>query len=249
MSALVALTVLGLPAGAALACVAVVYVGAIVQATTGVGVGIISSPVLLLVDPAFVPACIVLAVLPLSMTVAWADRAHVDRPGVLAALAGRVPGLVLGALVVASISETVLSILVGVTVLGGVVVSLTARRFDPSRLALVLAGFASGFTGTAVGVGGPPMALTYQHSDPVTMRATISVFFAVGSVLSAVALALAGEIGGRQLELLALLVPAVLAGLATARHQAARLVGPGVRPVVLALSAFSAVALLVRTVA
>ncbi|WP_420450823.1 TSUP family transporter [Ilumatobacter sp.] len=243
------MTVVGLPLLGALACVAVVYVGAVMQATTGVGVGILSSPVLLLVDPDFIPGAVVLAVLPLSFTVAWADRAHVDRPGVVAALVGRVPGLVAGALVIAVISDTALSLMVSATVLIGVVASLTARRFAPSTGALVAAGFASGFTGTAVGVGGPPIALTYQHSDPVTMRATISTFFCVGSVLSAIALAVAGELALRQIELAALLLPTVVAGLATARRHKARLVGSGVRPAVLALSAFSALALLVRTLA
>lgn len=242
-------TIVGLPLLGALACVAVVYVGAVMQASTGVGVGILSSPVLLLVDPDFVPACIVVSVLPLSFTVAWADRAHVDRPGVIAALVGRLPGLVLGAVVVTQISDTVLSLMVAATVLAGVVVSLTSKRFTPTRSALVVAGLASGFTGTAVGVGGPPIALTYQHSDPVTMRATISTFFSVGSVMSAIALLIAGELGGRQVELTTLLLPAVILGLMTARRYKARLVGSGVRPVVLTLSAFSAVALLVRTLA
>jgi len=238
-----------LPIVGALACVTIVYLGAVMQASTGVGVGIMSSPVLLIVDPDFIPACIVVSVLPLSITVAVKDRAFVDRPGATAALVGRVPGLIAGTLVLTVISDDVLAYLVSATVLIGVVVSLTAKRFTPTRPAIVTAGFLSGFTGTAVGVGGPPIAMTYQHSDPVTMRATISVFFAVGSLLSAVALALAGEIGVRQLQLIALLVPPVVGGLATARRYKQRLVGTGVRPVVLALSAFSAIALLVRTAA
>ncbi|MGA9278222.1 TSUP family transporter [Ilumatobacter sp.] len=242
-----AFTIMGLPALGALACVSVVYVGAVMQAATGVGVGILSSPVLLLVDPDFVPACIVIVVLPITFGVAWADRSHIDKPGVTAALIGRIPGLILGAMVVASISDDVLAILVGVTVLGGVIVSLTAQRFTPTPTALVIAGFGSGFTGTAVGVGGPPMALTYQHSDPVTMRATISLFFSVGSLLTAFALVVAGELGPRQLQLAALLLPSVLLGLATARRYKDRLVGSAVRPIVLGLSAFSAIALLVRT--
>lgn len=246
---MIAITIVGLPVLGALACVGVVYVGAVMQASTGVGVGILSSPVLLLVDPAFIPACVVVAVIPLSFTVAVADRAHVDRPGVIAALAGRLPGIILGAYVIAVITEQTLALLVGVTVLGGVVASLSTRRFTPTRSALVAAGFASGFTGTAVGVGGPPIALTYQHSDPVTMRATISLFFAVGALLTVVALAIAGEIGTRQIELTALLLPAVLLGLVTARVYKTLLVGSGVRPVVLGLSAFSAIALLVRTFA
>ena len=240
--------IVGLPILAALACVVVVYFGSIMQATTGVGVGILSSPVVILVDPAFIPAVVVLSVVPLSFTVAWKDRAFIDRPGVIAAILGRIPGIVLGTVVLAVVSETALELMVSLTVLAGVAVSLTAKRFEPTRLALVAAGFGSGFTGTAVGVGGPPIALTYQHSDPVTMRATISTFFSVGSVLSAIALAVAGEIGVRQLQLTALLLPTVILGLATARRFKSRLVGSGVRPVVLGLSAFSAIALLIRTV-
>ncbi|WP_420450180.1 hypothetical protein [Ilumatobacter sp.] len=80
------------------------------------------------------------------------------------------------------------------------------------------------------------------------MRATISLFFSVGSVLTAIALVVAGEIDSRQVELALLLLPAVLLGLATARRYRSRLIGSGVRPVVLGLSAFSAIALLVRTV-
>jgi uncharacterized membrane protein YfcA len=244
---MIAATIVGLPVLAAAACVLVVYVGAVMQAATGVGVGILASPVLLLVDPDFIPAAVVVAVLPLAFTVAISDRSHIDRHGVTAALIGRVPGLVLGAVVVAAISDTVLAVMVSVTVLLGVAVSLTTKRFTPTTTALVVAGFGSGFTGTAVGVGGPPIALTYQHSNPVTMRATISLFFSVGSVLTAIALFAAGELGWRQVELTALLLPSVLLGLATARRFKSRLVGSAVRPLVLGLSAFSAVALLART--
>lgn len=243
-----AATVAGLPVLGALACVLVVYVGAVMQAATGVGVGILASPVLLLVDPDFIPATVVVAVLPLSFSVAIADRRHIDRHGVTAALIGRVPGLILGAIVVASISDTALAFLVSTTVLLGVAVSLTTRRFTPTTPALVAAGFGSGFTGTAVGVGGPPIALTYQHSDAVTMRATISLFFSVGSVLTAIALVVAGELGRRQLELVCVLLPSIGLGLVTARRYKSRLIGSGVRPIVLGMSAFSAVALLVRTV-
>lgn len=242
------LTIVGLPLLGAIACLLVVYVGGVMQATTGIGVGIVSSPVLLQADPDFIPAAVVAAVLPLSFTVAWKDRAHVDRAGVTVAIIGRLPGIVLGVAVIAVVSDTTLGYLVAATVLLGVVASLTAKRFEPSMPALAAAGCASGFTGTAVGVGGPPIALTYQHSDPVTMRATISVFFSIGSVLSIIALAAVGEFGRRQLELTALLVPAVLLGLFTARRYKHRLVGSGVRPVVLGLSAFSAIALLIRTV-
>lgn len=238
---------LGLSVAMTVACLAVVYVGAVVQASFGIGVGMIASPVLALADPDFIPAAIVISVLPLTFTVAWADRAHVERRGVGLALIGRVPGVVLGAVVAASISDELLAGLVAGSVLLAVAVSLTTRRFRPTDTALVVAGLASGFTGTTTGVGGPPMALTYQHHDPVTMRSSISAFFAVGSLLSIIALALAGEVGTRQLQLGALLVPPVMLGVATSRVVQGRIDPARVRPIVLVICAAAATLLLVET--
>ena len=175
---------LGLSLGMAFACVLIVYVGAAVQASIGIGLGMIASPMLLLADPGFVPAAIMLAVLPLTFTIAWVDRQHVAPRDVGFAVIGRIPGTSAGALVVASLSDGVLAVLVAGSVLLAVVASLTGRLFRPTDRALVVAGMASGFAGTTTGVGGPPMALTYQNSDPATMRATISAFFAIGSVMS-----------------------------------------------------------------
>ncbi|MEM9038830.1 MAG: sulfite exporter TauE/SafE family protein [Actinomycetota bacterium] len=239
--------VLGLPVATFAACLAVVFAGSVMQATTGVGVGILSSPVLVLADPDFIPGATILAVIPLSLSVAVIERRDVDRGDAIATLAGRVPGMVLGVAVLAIISDQTLAILVGVTVLAGVAASLTTPRFHPTSAALAIAGFGSGFTGTAVGVGGPPIALVYQHADPVVMRATVSTIFSVGSVLSAIALAVGGEIGSRQLQLAGSLMPAVFVGLLVARYFREMLTGPAVRPAVLGLSAFAATALLVRT--
>ena len=135
------------------------------------------------------------------------------------------------------------------SVLLAVVASLTGRLFRPTDRALVVAGMASGFAGTTTGVGGPPMALTYQNSDPATMRATISAFFAIGSVMSIVALWLAGEIGTRQLQLTALVLPGVLFGVVTARRVKHLLRPEVVRPAVLVICSVAAVALLAETFA
>jgi uncharacterized protein len=195
----------GLPVGIAIACVLVVYVGATVQASIGIGLGMIASPMLALADTAFIPVAIMLAVVPLTFAIAWVDRRHIEPREVGFALVGRVPGTIAGALVVAALSDRVLAVMVAASVLLAVVASITGRLFQPTDRALVVAGLASGFAGTTTGVGGPPMALTYQNSDPATMRATISAFFAIGALMSIGALALAGEIGVRQLQLTALI--------------------------------------------
>jgi uncharacterized membrane protein YfcA len=79
------------------------------------------------------------------------------------------------------------------------------------------------------------------------MRATISAFFSIGSLLSIGALALAGEIGRRQLQLTALILPGVALGVITARRVKERLRPEVVRPAVLVICTIAAVALLVET--
>ncbi len=237
----------GLSVGIAIACVVVVFVGATVQASIGIGLGMIASPMLALADTDFIPAAIMLAVLPLTFTIAWVDRQHIEKRDVGFALIGRVPGTIAGALVVAALSDRVLAVMVAASVLVAVVASITGRLFRPTDRALVVAGLASGFAGTTTGVGGPPMALTYQNSDPATMRATISAFFSIGSLLSIGALTLAGEIGRRQLQLTALILPGVVLGVVTSRRIKDRLRPEVIRPAVLVICTIAAMALLIET--
>jgi uncharacterized membrane protein YfcA len=241
-------TVAGLPLLTALACAFVVYLGTTVQASLGIGLGMLSSPVLALADTDFIPVAIIIAVIPLSSSVAWSEREHVDRRGAGLLLVGRIPGVVVAVLVVASFSETVLGLMVAGSVIGAVIVSAVGRKFVAGPTTLLIAGGASGFMATTTGVGGPPVALTYQHDTPETMRATISTFFAVGALMSLVGLVLAGEVSRRSLELTAVLIPSVVLGIITARRIKHRLNADLVRPAILALCLLSATALLIRTI-
>jgi uncharacterized membrane protein YfcA len=237
----------GLSVGMAIASILAVYVGSTVQASVGVGLGMLASPVLALADPDFIPATIVICVVPLTVTIAWGERSHIDVRGFLLTVGGRFPGVVVGALVAAALTDDVLALLVAGSVLLAVAVSVTAKRFQPTDPALVGAGVASGFTGTTTGVGGPPMALVYQHTDPATMRSTVSAYFAVGAAMSVTALWIVGEIGRRQLELAAMLIPGVILGLITAHFVRHRLDPAVVRPAVLTICAGTSALLLLKT--
>ena len=91
------------------------------------------------------------------------------------------------------------------------------------------------------------MALTYQNSDPATMRATISAFFSIGTLMSLGALWLAGEVGVRQLQLAALILPPVVLGIISARQVKHLLRPEVVRPAVLVICTVTAIALVVET--
>ena len=229
--------------------VVVVFVGATVQASLGIGLGMIAAPILAITDPDFVPVAIIVAVIPLSGMVAWAERRHIDRRGVALTLGGRVPGVVLGALIISRVSTDALGIVVGISVLVAVAVSASGKKLNVGNGVLGVAGFVSGFMATATGVGGPPIALTYQHADPPTMRATISTFFAVGALMSLAALTVAGQVSSRQVELSLLVLPSTAFGMLVAARYRDRLDPAVVRPAVLAICTFSAVSLLVETLA
>jgi uncharacterized membrane protein YfcA len=238
---------LGLSVPVALACIGVVFVGAAIQASIGIGLGMIAAPFLTLVDPDFVPVAIVICVVPLTVTIAWADRTHIDGRGFWVAILGRLPGVVVGAMIASAISNEVLALLVAGSVLAAVVLSATRVHFHTSDATVFGAGAASGFTGTAVGVGGPPIALVYQHNNPEVMRSTLSAFFAIGAPMSIAALAVAGEVGTRELQLSLMLIPGVIGGTILARRVKHLLDPRWLRPAVLALCAFTSITLLVET--
>jgi len=225
----------GLSVGVAVACVLAVYVGATVQASIGIGLGMMASPVLAFADSDFIPAAIVISVLPLTFAVAWVDRmatrssAECRESSLARSLLPHYP--------TASWRSWLPSLFC----------SQSSKRFQPTDGSLMVAGLASGFSGTTTGVGGPPMALTYQHSDPATMRSTISAFFCVGSLMSIGALALAGEIGVRQWQLSAMLLPGVGLGVVTARLIQDRLNPSTIRPAVLAICTIASVALIIES--
>ncbi|MGH9133010.1 MAG: TSUP family transporter [Ilumatobacteraceae bacterium] len=237
--------IVGIPAWLALACIALVIVGAAVQGALGIGMGMIASPLLAIADRGFIPGAIVISVLPLSLAVIVKEYHRVDRRGAGLALLGRAPGVVLGAIATALAGPSVLALLVSGSVLLAVTASLSGVHFRPTPRALVIAGVTSGFTGTATGVGGPPMAITYQNADPLAARATLALFFGVGAVMSLIGLIVSGEVGARQWQLALLLLPGVLFGFAASHWLATHLHGERARPFVLALCTASAIALLI----
>lgn len=242
---MIAAEVIGLDPWIAALALGIVFIGSALQASIGVGLGLLAAPTLAVMDPDFIPGALTVCVVPLTVGMTVREFDHVDR-SILRAVAGRFVGVVVGAWLVASTGQRGVAIVVGVSVLIAVVASMTGLRFAPTQRNLVVAGTAAGFTGTAGGVGGPPMALTYQHSDPRVLRATLAAFNTIGSLFTIPSLAIAGVIGRRELQLAALLVPAVIVGLWSGKYTIARMPPERVRPFVLAACAGSAIVLLGR---
>ncbi len=243
---MLAAEIIGLNPWVAAICVAIVFTGSALQASIGVGLGLLAAPTLSLIDPDFIPGALTVCVVPLTVGMTIREHHHIDRGGISRAVIGRFLGVVIGAVLIANMGQGTIAIVIGLSVLLAVVGSLTGVRFAPTPRNLLVAGTASGFSGTVAGVGGPPMALTYQHSDPRTLRATLAMFNMIGSAFTIPSLAIAGVIGRRELQLALLLVPGVLLGLWMGQFTISRLPPERVRPFVLVACAASAFVLLAR---
>ena len=82
---------------------------------------------------------------------------------------------------------------VGLSVLGW-----HARR---TPLNVVIAAMLSGFIGTISSVGGPALAMMYQHESGPKVRGTISAIFTIGTTISLFALWWVGRFGAVELKL------------------------------------------------
>jgi uncharacterized membrane protein YfcA len=226
----------------------VVTVGAYVQAVVGLGLGLLSAPVVALLEPSLVPVLTLWLALLISGLNLADEHEHVDWRATAWSLPARVPGTVVGAWLVAVFTEEQIGVVLAVMVLIAVALSVHTVDVPLNPVTLSTAGFVAGTTGTATSVGGPPIALLYQHADPKVARATMSVFFFVGVILSLGGLAIAGSLG-REPSLLALVMaPGVLVGYVVGRRTRTRVDREVFRRGVLVVCTVSAVILLVRSV-
>ncbi|ASO20181.1 hypothetical protein FHR81_000135 [Actinoalloteichus hoggarensis] len=219
-----------------------VLVGAALQGTIGLGLGMLAGPILALLDPTLVPGPLLMLATVLTLVVVLRERAALDLAGTGWALAGRVPGTAAGALLVAVLSPDAVTVVLAAVVLLGTVISALGWTPHPTRPALLLAGAASGVMGTATSIGGPPMALVWQRLSGARLRAMMSAFFLVGCLLSLTALAIVGELTVDGIAAAAPLIPFVLLG-----YLGSRLLGRALdhgRLRVLALSVCAASALI-----
>ena len=128
-------------------------------------------------------------------------------------------------------------------------VLLTVRHVElpVTPATLSAAGFVSGLTGTATSIGGPPMAIVYQHHPPHQIRSTLGVFFVIGAGMSLAGLGLAGELEPAAFILAVGMVPALVLGFALSRILDRRVPRHRIRTGVLLVSGLSAVIVLARS--
>ena len=225
---------------------AIVVLAGFIQGSTGVGFALLVAPVLGLLAPNLLPVAVLLLMLPLNAYIAWRERHALDWTSGGWISLGRLAGTFGGLWVLVALSARQLNLLIGWSTLAAVLATLAMPVFRARPTAFVTAGLITGITETATGIGGPPLALVYQHHPVATMRSTIALCFLVGELMSLGFLWHAGRIGAEQLQGAAQLLPALVLGAGASLLVHHKVNARGLRTFVMVFSIASSLVLLFK---
>ena len=146
-------------------------------------------------------------------------------------LIGCLPGIVLGVALLKRIDETLLKVLLGLLLIAysGHRLLFTVRPRPLRRIWAYLAGFATGAISGVFSAGGPPTiiytTMTGWNKDEI--KATLSVFFFISGVATAIGHAASGLTTVTVLRFLVFTGPAVFAGVVLGAYYSRRFSSEG----------------------
>ena len=223
-----------------LVAVAILATGSAVQGSVGFGLGVLGAPLLALIDPRLVPGPLLLDALLLTVLVAIREWKHVRLADLAWSLPGRLAGTVIAVLLMKSFPAEHFQITLGLLVLAAVAISAWGPKVRLNPGTLTFAGLAAGVMSTFTSIGGPPMALVYQHEEGPRVRGTLAAFFTIGVIFSMGGLRVAGRFGWTEVKLAGVLLPGIVVGFLLSRWSARWLDRGHTRALVLTTSAVAA---------
>ena len=214
--------------------------GCWIQTALGFGMAVVAAPIIVLIEPRWVPVVLTFTALPLCAINAWNQRDALEIRSIIIPVITRIPGTICGAFLLLYLDTKGLRIMVSLCVLLAVVFTAFSGKFTATPLRLGWAAFFSGITGTTTSIGGPPMALVMQHGHPRTVRANISLFFTWGCIVSIIGYAAAGLLTVRLLMESLSFLPCMLVGFYYGIKLRDYVDGDRFRPLVLGLCTLAA---------
>ena len=170
------------------------FASAAIQGILGFGFAVISSPILVQIEPLLVPQVLSLLALPMTFRIYQREKSQVDWKPFKFLFLGRIIGGPLGLLLLVNLSEQLLSISVGAIVLFGGLATYygwIVKRYNKSSW---IAGTLSGVFAMIVCVGGPPIAILYRGTSGNEFRPSLNAVFTFGITITLGLLLLSGEI-------------------------------------------------------
>ncbi|MDI9627554.1 MAG: sulfite exporter TauE/SafE family protein [Acidobacteriota bacterium] len=220
------------------------FSGAVVQGVIGFGMGVLAIPILSLADPGLVPVAGILGSVAMPVMALIDERRYLDWRVVAWVVLGFLPATALGVWIVKVLPTQTLQAAIAGVVLVMVALSLVRVSVPNNARTLFVSGLISGTSGTAAGIGGPPVAIVLANEPPPMVRATLATTFIFGTGISLTGLALGGVMTTNAIGVGLLMIPATILGMLVARQLRGRLNQQGFRLGVLVLSSVAAVTLL-----
>lgn len=223
-------------------------IGATLQGSIGFGLGLVGVPLLVLLDPVFVPGPLLLAALCLTLLIAIREHHAVKIQELKWAITGRIAGTVIGAWILTIVPREEISLLFGSMVLLAIAITLSGFNLSLKPANLFGAGTFSGLMGTTSAIGGAPMALVYQRQKGAKIRGTLSSIFVAGTIISITSLAIIGRFGQTELKAALVLIPGMILGFFFSKHTSKILDRGFIRPAVIIASAISGIVVILQNI-
>ncbi|MGH8531229.1 MAG: TSUP family transporter [Gammaproteobacteria bacterium] len=228
------------------ATVIIITIGAVLQASTGFGAGLVVVPLLALISLDLVPGPVIFASLMLSSLMTYTGRRDIKRAHLREVIVGLLIGMVAGIVSLSLLPQAKLGLAFGMLVLLAVLVSWLGVGMRLTPVNSIMAGALSGFMGMTAAIGAPVLALLYQHEEGKALRATLALLYLLSSIGMVMLLHLAGRFSTHELVLGIYLMPGCILGYFLA-GRIARFVDQGYsRIAVLVISSASALVLILK---
>lgn len=225
-----------------------VFLGSVVQASTGMGFAMIAAPLLALISFDLVPGPMIFVNLFLTVLMLGEARKNIVRSEVIILLPAIALGTILAATVLSGISAQLFSLIFAVLILLAVAISVVIEVPKLTRSALSIGGIFAGIMGTTAGISGPPLAVLYQREEINKTRATLSLVFSFSYIASLIALTYAGKFNLDFALKGLLMLPGLLLGFLAAKYVRGWISQSLARILMLTIASFSALLLLLKTI-
>lgn len=226
----------------------VLFLGATVQGSVGMGMGVLATPIMILIDPRFVPGPFILSTFSLGLPMIYRERESIDLSSLKPAILGYIPGSLIAAAGLSRIPEGELSLVFGAMILLALGMSVVGWRIKFTSSRVFSVGLISGVMGTIAGMSGPPMAILLQDEAGPRLRGMLAGFFMTAGLISVGTLIWIGFIGWEEVKLALLLLPAPGLGFLLSSNFTRFLDRGYTRPAVLSISFVTAVLVIVRQI-
>lgn len=224
-----------------LTCLAIFACACFLQGLVGFGMGVIASPLLLIVEPRLMPGGVIFIGVVLALITTIQYRTSLSLAMLKSAFVGRILGTFLAAYILMIISQAHLAIILGLSVLFVVMLTLTKWQLMPTQINLFFGGMLSGIMGTATGIGGPPLAILLQNEDPDVLKANLAAFFTITGLVSLAALYFAGRFDLADVQVSLTMLPAPIVATYFAYKWHSKVKPQYIRYAVLVLCSISAI--------